>query len=332
VTTVIASAPGKIVLCGEYAVLDGAPAVCMAIDRYARVEVSPAVRECITVRTRGHTSHEWKAPVAEGVNVRWSEDVPELLLEAWNVVAPGRPFDVDLDTDEFFDPVSGSKIGFGSSAALTVALVCALLRASDDPRDATVLSHLAHRRLQHGQGSGVDVATSIRGGVIEYRKRNSGTSRVVRWPAGLEYGVLWSGREASTSDKLTKLGGARRGSAAASAARLCDLSESVATIWSAGNTNAILDALRRYVDVLMRFDIDHGLGIFEAGHGALAEAAKARNLVYKPCGAGGGDIGMIFASGKMPVEEFAQLAGERGFQYMDVALDANGVIVESKEL
>jgi phosphomevalonate kinase len=30
---ITASAPGKLVLSGEYAVLDGAPAICVAVDR-----------------------------------------------------------------------------------------------------------------------------------------------------------------------------------------------------------------------------------------------------------------------------------------------------------
>ena len=34
-----ASAPGKIVLSGEYAVLDGAPAICAAVDRRAAVTI-----------------------------------------------------------------------------------------------------------------------------------------------------------------------------------------------------------------------------------------------------------------------------------------------------
>jgi phosphomevalonate kinase len=36
----MASAPGKLVLAGEYAVLDGAPAIVMAVDRRAVVSVA----------------------------------------------------------------------------------------------------------------------------------------------------------------------------------------------------------------------------------------------------------------------------------------------------
>ena len=39
--TEVASAPGKIVLAGEYAVLWGAPAICMAVDRRAVAKVGP---------------------------------------------------------------------------------------------------------------------------------------------------------------------------------------------------------------------------------------------------------------------------------------------------
>ena len=40
---VVASAPGKVVLCGEYAVLDGAPAICMGLNRraIAKIDESP---------------------------------------------------------------------------------------------------------------------------------------------------------------------------------------------------------------------------------------------------------------------------------------------------
>ncbi|MDH3305214.1 MAG: hypothetical protein OEM92_08415, partial [Gammaproteobacteria bacterium] len=54
----LASAPGKLVLCGEYAVLDGAPAVCMAVDRRATVTVTDADGRWHRVSAPGYASTE----------------------------------------------------------------------------------------------------------------------------------------------------------------------------------------------------------------------------------------------------------------------------------
>ena len=61
-TTVVASAPGKAVLCGEYAVLDGAPAVCMALDRRARVTVTPFEGDWNRVSAPGYSAVEGLIP------------------------------------------------------------------------------------------------------------------------------------------------------------------------------------------------------------------------------------------------------------------------------
>ena len=79
----------------------------------------------------------------------------------------------------------------------------------------------------------------------------------------------------------------------------------------------------------MQFDVDYDLGIFDAGHQELAKAAAKRSLVYKPCGAGGGDIGMVFATDKEAVAEFTDLAAQNGYQLLDVLLEASGVILEN---
>ena len=42
---VFAEAPGKLVILGEYAVLTGAPALVLAVDRYCRAEIAPSEDE-----------------------------------------------------------------------------------------------------------------------------------------------------------------------------------------------------------------------------------------------------------------------------------------------
>ncbi len=331
----VASAPGKIVLCGEYAVLDGAPAICMAVNKRARAEVRASDADCQTVRTSGYIDGEWRFLAGQDGIFEWVGDQPpegslDLLREAWMTIGIDGNFDISLDTSDFVDPVSKLKLGLGSSAALTVALVTALSDETGRKGAAAMNAAMAHRRLQHGQGSGVDVAASWAGGVIEYRMENSEACRPLMWPAGLEYAILWSGQPASTTEKLRKLGEARRnGRSGGSVAQLCDASESTAACWSAGDSAKLLAAFHRYVDALLQFDIDHDLGIFDAGHRELAEAAAKRKLVYKPCGAGGGDTGIVFAIDKEAVAKFTNLAGKRGYQLLDVSLEASGVIIES---
>lgn len=331
--TVVASAPGKIVLCGEYAVLDGAPAICMAINKRARAEVAVSGEDIQTVRTSGYIEGEWKFLAGASGGFRWVGDEPpagslDLVREVRNSMAVDGKFDIRMDTTEFLDPVTGSKLGLGSSAALTVALVTALSNVTNRAGLAATDATEAHRRLQHGRGSGVDIAASLAGGLIEYRMQDQGACRPLQWPVGLHYAVLWSGRPASTSEKLKKLDGKRHsGQAGTSIAKLHDASESTAAYWSAGEAAELLAAFHRYIDALMQFDVDHDLGIFDAGHRELADAASKRKLVYKPCGAGGGDTGMVLATDKEAVAEFADLAGEIGYQLLDVSLEASGAIL-----
>ena len=146
--TVVATAPGKVVLSGEYAVLDGAPAICMAVDRRATATVGDSPDGRCRVATPGREfSNGEKFRIVEAV----CGSRPELTIE--------------LDTRAFAE--DGTKLGIGSSAALTAALVAAL--GGDYYADALA----AHRRLQGGSGSGVDVAASVHGGLIEYSMRDS---------------------------------------------------------------------------------------------------------------------------------------------------------------
>lgn len=129
IRTVIA--PGKLVLLGEYAVLDGAPAIVAAVDRGVRCDVE----------------------AGEGLLTPGDDRFVRAALEG----AP-RAFYRFSDAN----PVAGitGKPGFGGSAAATVA---AVLAAGLPAASAFAI----HERVQGG-GSGIDVFASIHGGVRRF--------------------------------------------------------------------------------------------------------------------------------------------------------------------
>jgi phosphomevalonate kinase len=326
---IAASAPGKFVLSGEYAVLDGAPAICVAVNR----------RAVVTIETHDGDHHVVRAPGLAAASGRFTTDSGKL---AW--LAGGRDFGLfeavwkasrpmpgdeklafSLDTTAFRDSGSGRKTGLGSSAALTAALATAL-NAAGGQRAADV-AHTAHRLFQGGSGSGVDIACSIAGGVIEYRMADQ-QSRLLAWPEALHFSVLWSGVSADTRVRLARFGD-QPGSPARS--ELKKVSTTVAADFERGRASAVVEGLRSYTRTLLRFDTAHGLGIFDAGHKALAEWASDAGMVYKPCGAGGGDIGVALATSRASLASFEKLAARAGFTRLALSIDPRGAMLHDED-
>jgi mevalonate kinase len=172
---------------GEHAAVYGAPALVAAIDRRVRVEIGPG--------TRGLDIH------LESYDLRiestWSEilDYSRRAAEDWSrwAVSPDRPFAsgggrdparvVKIALGEAARSLAslerpalsievGSELpigsGFGSSAAVAVGTVAALLASLGvDPEPSRVEPlALEVERRQHGRPSGVDHATVIDGGVL----------------------------------------------------------------------------------------------------------------------------------------------------------------------
>ena len=305
---VVASAPGKVVLSGEYAVLDGAPAIAMAVNRRASVSIDAGAGAAVS-----------SPGLAGGPDTR----LLDLVCDELDIERPDAG--ITLDTSPFIDDATGAKLGIGSSAALTVALVSAL--TPGDSRVDTFESALrAHRRFQDGRGSGVDIAASTAGGLIEYRKGD--TPKPLTWPASLSYAMLWSGVASSTATKLASL---EQQAAQSSRNKLHAASGVVADLWRQGDGAALIDGLRDYVAALVAFDVDHELGIFDAGHDALARHDTQHNVIYKPCGAGGGDIGIVLGTDADEVSDFVTFAESRGFRKLGIELDATGASVTREQ-
>ena len=316
------SAPGKVIVAGEYAVLDGAPAICMAVNRRARVTITSSEDGDHSVHASGGAASQGRFTADRG-RIRWRHggEAFALLEAVWRELLPAAAvkLSIGLDSTAFVDSASTRKLGIGSSAALCVALAAALDRVDDGQRDIGRVAAAAHRRFQGGAGSGADVACSHAGGLIEFRSGER-PARSLQWPQGLHYALFWSGVAAGTAGKLAKLASSRTG---ATRSALFAASTSVATAWSGGDAGRIFAALRDYTTALQRFDVDHDLGIFDAGHSDLL--AVADDIVYKPCGAGGGDVGIAVAMSAAAITAFAGVARQRGFTPVRMNMDLAGV-------
>lgn len=307
-----ALAPGKLVICGEYAVLEGASAIALAVQTSASARVGAAGQCRLEVAGHGAWPFRWDArgmpcwlqqppPAGQG---RVLEAVCATLA-AEGMVQAGN-LSVNLDTRAFEHGTAGGsreKLGLGSSAAITVALTAALLTHAgsavlDRPR-LLRLATAAHRRLQGDGGSGIDVAAAVHGGVVGMSAaRDRAGLQGLAWPAGLCWLAAWSGSGASTPDLLARFRRYRLEQSAQSApymARLGDAAEQTAAAWQQGDSGRVITALGHYQACLRELDAAAGIGIWTPAHQRLADMADAAGAMYKTSGAGGGDFGLAFS-------------------------------------
>ena len=325
------SAPGKIVLCGEYAVLDGARALGAAVNRRAGVSVTASNTDSHVIRCPGLAEGQFSFAVDTDGEFEWHGDsasLPDfsLLEHTWRSLQPSLSTNIELvlDTSAFSEAGTGNKFGLGSSAALTVALSAAIAGLQQQQVDTESMI-ATHRRFQGGRGSGIDIAIAHCGGTINYQLGNTPRARPLKWKSGLEYAIFWSGQSASTAQKLAQFEESDKG--AGSRERLAAASEAIVNAWAEDGVERGIRLFDDYTTALAVFSDDHDLGIFDAGHAGMAELAAGLGVVYKPCGAGGGDVGIALSASKTSIDDFIVAAAKMGFQQLPLGIDETGLAV-----
>ena len=360
---ITASAPGKLVLLGEYAVLEGAPAISMAVNRRAIASITPKpgpacealapdiLPERVAFRIGADGRPDWQAAASAVAKLPLVDQVLRGLAAGRIGPAPASGFELALDTREFFDSPgvaedSGKrKLGLGSSAALTVALATALVAQAGHDAATTDRHHwlrdllALHREFQGGQGSGVDVATSLIGGVISYQLADGGQTPVaheVQWPSSVERLYVWSGRSASTPKLLGVLRAWREGHEVEYRARMNELraiAEAAVASLAQGDGAALVAAAAAYADALRALGTASGVTIYSEEHRRIGALAAEAGLVYKPCGAGGGDVGVVLAMNDSErLDALRERLAGAGFDAVPLAVDDAGLQLELTEI
>ena len=313
------AAPGKLFLAGEYAVLEGAPAVLAAAATpagvaTARFEPGQAPTSAVIAAA---TTHARAALAACGLAL------PEGAAR--------------VDTTAFLH--EGVKLGLGSSAAAAVTAVAAAfvhggLVLADQLPLLRATADAAHRVAQGGVGSGGDIAASVHGGFLRFARAavdgDDGEASATAVtpldrPAGLTLVTFWTRSAARTPDFIS---GVRRFAAANPAAhrqRMAELATRAGRFADvfARDPRATVHAAAAYGEAMAALGRDAALPIVIPAVAHAAALAVDLGGAAKPSGAGGGDMGIAFFAEKAAAEAFAARCPE-GVLVLDIRLGVAG--------
>lgn len=330
-------APGKLYIAGEYAVLEqDCPAILVAVNQFVRVSITKSKTSTGLIHSRQYSqdSIHW---VRQGSKmVIDNRDNPfEYILAAISFteqycIEQGIKMKVyDLHVNSDLDSADGKKFGLGSSAAVTVATVKAILHFYGVKMSNELvykLSAISHYSVQ-GNGSAGDIAASVYGGWLAYQTfdkkwlkfqlETNNLSDVVNeaWP-GLKVELLtppkdmklmigWSQKPASTS-RLVDETNANKAALNMeyknflSASRACVLK--MIAGFEANDIAMIKEQIRANRKLLQHFAKINQIDIEIPRLTKLIKIAESYGGAAKTSGAGNGDCGIVITDSETDLD------------------------------
>lgn len=294
------SAPGKLFLGGEYAVLKGAEAVVTAVDR--RVLAVSTKRE------------ERQSPVLEVVRkhvIRFLENAGAGPLELPPIQVKSRDF-----------KIGGKKIGLGSSAAVSASASGLLFELAglsivDNRQKILEQAIAAHTAAQSGRGSGADVAAAVLGGTLVFTM--DGCVEQVDTDS-IHLVPVWSGKAASTTVLIKKIDGFLESDPLGHRDCFDELDKragKLARAYRQGDASLIIDATKQYGKSMDKLGRASGAPIVTKKHALMANLAASLGGSAKPSGAGGGDAAVAVFKDREAAAQFRTVC----YRYELIPLD-----------
>lgn len=325
-----ASAPGKLYITGEYAVLEpNHPAIIIAVDQFITVSVTESQHEgSITSSYSNFLPIPWRRKDGK-VWIDERENPFNYVLQAIRTTEQYvqeqhqsvRFFHLDINSH--LANKDGRKYGLGSSGSVTVATIKALLQFYHLPYDAmtiyklSVLTHLAIG----SNGSFGDIAASSFGGWIAYSTFDRqwliqqmdvySISELIdlTWkdlmieslpePRDLQLLIGWTGSPASTTHLVDQLHEEEEKEKNEEFQQFFlseakKIVEKTITAFKEQNSQQIMTSINDYRQLLHQLSCERHLCIETETLETLCHIASDSGGVGKSSGAGGGDCGIVF--------------------------------------
>lgn len=303
--TVSSLVPGKLILLGEYAVLEGAPAIVAAVNKFAKIEIEES-----------NDNHCYiSAPNLNLTDIKFQKEINESQKKQLNLFLnlflfiqkknkPLMPCNISIDTNDFYFENSNQKLGLGSSAALTVGLIESIYKFNNfeigNQKELFEFSLQAHFEAQDKTGSGIDIAASSFGGVGIYSRTETNYSfKHVNLPEDLYIIPIWTGSSTSTPQYVSKTNQLKKQNKIKYnkvMKELFDLSNQGCEYLLRNDSVNYMQIVDEYFLALDTLGKSAEIPIISDVHKKIAGIVKSCEGFYKPSGAGGSDIGIAFTN------------------------------------
>ena len=306
-----AEAPGKVTISGEHFVVHGALALAAAIGRGTKVEATREERLSIeTPFSHAPSQAQGPLPVEKLVREVYREKSmePKVRLKITSNLPTGA--------------------GLGSSASTMVAAVTAISRLEGWDLDLETITEKAMlgEKMVHGRPSGVDVAASALGGVLQFRVGEAPRKVALETPSRLL--VVYSGKRRSTGRLVSKVS-SMKGLYPALFSKLCESATQITQLATERLVKGRLEELGQ----IMTYN-HAALGMVGASNEQLDRLVdlclQSGCLGAKLTGAGGG--GSVLGITRRGEEEaVAERVSKNGFETFITEVPVGGVRVWTSE-
>lgn len=339
-----ASAPGKVFLIGEHAVVYGEPAILSAVGARCFVEAEKSRDSNVSVKTS--TDHNLEFSVEEcreyarRLKEMWEEcnkrtDFSEIINEFkkdWrNYYRVGIGFILEeFGIGEGVRIIIESRIpigsGMGFSAAFSVASIKALSELFGKGLSQEEVNDLAYRieKLNHGKPSGADNSTCTFGGLLWFQREegkpviNSLREEIThRFD---DFVIVNTGSpEMTTGELVQKVRNLREDYRTPRVKRLGELTLKMKKALKEKDMESVKEVLNEAQKNLTE------LGVSNRNLDKISENVMGIGGGAKLCGAGGGGIMLCYHEDK---ERLVKLIESLGFEIIEAELGSEGARIE----
>jgi len=318
---VVTSAPGKLMIMGEHSVVYKYPCIVTAVDQRLRVTVESNGEGEIHICSPNvglDEYHKSLSKLGEGDVPKSMSFVEHLIKRIYKEYKISQGIRVTTESD------FSTQFGFGSSAAVVVALAKALSEYFElDLSEQEIFQYAYGAVLDvQGVGSGFDVAASVYGGTFYYVTPGKTIEQI--YEGELPMVVGYTGIKADTPTLVRQVAELRRQEKWVEAVfgNITDLVKRAKKLFSSSKFEQVGELLNTNQELLETLNVNS-----KELKKMIKATRKAGAWGAKLSGAGGGDCMIAFGS-EDKRQAITEAVGEAGGEWMDVVTGAEGVRVE----